>query len=185
MAETTINPLKKFFTFDEAALRLGISSDDVMGLALDGKLKISYRYIRIHKKPELIDIRVPSLVALERTKTLWLEDSTGKETHVKREDLLIARDEVERNENAHAPQPAPNETEPQIIEESAKPAPAQDDWIARARKLYHDLKKEHPYLNQVNLAYKIELELKDGGYLGRGDKPLTASNIIRNALQNL
>lgn len=188
MANNTITqgatPEKEWFTLQEVAERWGFTEKDVMKLALTEKLKISYLYIRLHKKPVMIDIRVPSLVALERTKTLWLEDSTGKQTHVNREDLLIARAEVERIEQTpHIGQPAPSDTKPPIIEESAKPA--QDAWIARARALYRELKRENPRLNQNQLAKKIEPQLLSEGYSGRGKKPFTAENIARRALQNM
>ena len=185
MANENHKPPQDFFTLEEVALRFGWTTDAVMRVAMDGKLKVSYRYSRTHKKTQYISIGVPSLEALERTKTLWLEDSTGKETHVKREDLLVSRAEVERFEKAHAPQPAPDETEPQIIEESVKPAPAQDAWIARARELYTELKQEQPRLNQNQLAKKIEPILANEGYLGKGKKTLTAENITRRALQNI
>ena len=112
--------------------------------------------------------------------------------HVER--LIVVREEIERFEQTHGlSQPVPVKTKSQIIEESAtpaqeesaKPAPAQDDWIARARVLYREYKKDYPRLTQVKLAKKIEPKLLYEGYLGRGKKPLTASNIIRHALQNL
>ena len=106
MANNTITqgatPEKEWFTLQEVAERWGFTEKDVMKLAMDGKIKVLFRYSRLHKKAHYVSIGVPSLEALERTKTLWLEDSTGKKTHVKRENLLVSRAEVERIEKAHS-----------------------------------------------------------------------------------
>lgn len=105
---------------------------------------------------------------------------------ITKESLLVRIEDIQDFEQAHGlGQPVQNETKPKITEESAKPVPAQDDWIDRARELYRELKEMHPRLNKGQIAEKIALKLSEERYSGRGKKPLTAGNIARRALQNM
>lgn len=61
-------------------------------------------------------------------------------------------------------------------------APAEMPWIGQARTMYLELKLQHPLQSKEQLAKKMA----DTGKLkGRGGKPVTAENILRNAIQNL
>jgi len=96
------------------------------------------------------------------------------EPKVKRCDLRITRVELERFEQAQGiGKPAPT---------TAPEKPPADDWKTEAQEHYRELRREYPRLSKIQIAKKIAPRMKAKG---RGGKPITPSNIMRNALQNM
>jgi len=58
---------------------------------------------------------------------------------------------------------------------------AKEKWVARAREINATLNQ---HLKQVFRADEITKQLLAEGYLGRGGRPITPENIIREALRN-
>lgn len=98
---------------------------------------------------------------------------------LKVENLIVTWEEIERFEQYYF-----QSGEAAVQGEEAVPSDTAPEaaWIAEARVHYFKLKPEHPRLNKEQLAAKIVPLMKAKQ---RGNKPVTVTNILRFAIQNI
>jgi len=99
--------------------------------------------------------------------------------------LIVTREEIERFEQRYfEPEEPAVQSEEAAPEEPAAPSEAAPEaaWKVEAREHYAKLKIEHPRQSKQQLAEKIVPLMKAKQ---RGNKPVTATNIMRYAIQNI
>lgn len=114
-------------------------------------------------------------------KTLHVKEHGIMCDEVTRDGLCVTLKELERFEAAHGGHVVAGDAVPEEHAVPSETAP-KAAWIAEAREHYAKLKIEHPRQSKQQLAEKIVPLMKAKQ---RGNKPVTVTNILRYAIQNI